>query len=387
MTMEGALSGTVVLELGEMVAGQYCGMLLAGLGATVIRVDQPSAESGTGDVAGSAAAARYFLRSAKSSITLDVASAEGLAVLRQLVRSADIVVEALSWPVFALAADVLEDCPRVAVSLSWFGRSGPDAARPGSDLIAAAASGYMFMTGEPDRSPLMLGDQGQYLAGLSAALNALPALTLAEQTGSPVRLDVSVQESLAVMTASQPASFYNTGVPYVRSGNRAPRSSGGVNYTTITRCADGFVLISLVGTRGFEQFCAALGLDPQDFDADVRSRPGAYVQQLDAICADWAGTRTRAEIVAIGDAAGLHWSEVSDLLDLLANPQFAARGYLGQTGSENGAVTVPGAPFAASAMPWASDPPRPYGADNQVVYRRLGFTDKELDDLHSRNVV
>jgi crotonobetainyl-CoA:carnitine CoA-transferase CaiB-like acyl-CoA transferase len=233
----------------------------------------------------------------------------------------------------------------------------------------------------------MLGDQGQYLAGLSAALNALPALTLAEQTGSPVRLDVSVQESLAVMTASQPASFYNTGVPYVRSGNRAPRSSGGVNYTTIIRCSDGFVLISLVGARGFEQFCAALGLDPQAFDADVRSRPGAYVEQLDAICAEWAGARTRAEIVATGDAAGLHWSEVSDLPDLLASKQFAARGYLGQASTEDGAMTAPGAPFAASAMPWASDPPRPYGADNQLVYRRLGFTDKELEDLHSRSVV
>jgi crotonobetainyl-CoA:carnitine CoA-transferase CaiB-like acyl-CoA transferase len=386
MIMEGALSGTVVLELGEMVAGQYCGRLLAGLGATVIRVDPPSAEAETGDAAGSVAA-RHVLRSAKSSITLDVAVAEGLPVLRRLVQSADIVVEALPWPVFSLAADVLTGCPRVTVSLSWFGRSGPDAARPGSDLIAAAASGYMFMTGEPDRAPLMLGDQGQYLAGLSAALNALPALTLAEQTGSPVRLDVSVQESLGVMTASQPASFYHTGVPYVRSGNRAPRSSGGVNYTTIIGCADGFVLISLVGTRGFEQFCAALGLDPQDFDADVRSRPGAYVEQLDAMCADWAATRTRAEIVATGDATGLHWSEVSDLPDLLASPQFAARGYLGQASSEDGAVTVPGAPFAASAMPWASEPPRPYGADNQVVYRRLGITDKELEDLHSRSVV
>jgi crotonobetainyl-CoA:carnitine CoA-transferase CaiB-like acyl-CoA transferase len=374
----GALADVRVLEIGDMIASQYCGKLLAGLGAEVLKVELPASSArdqapplaGDGQEPGASISFRY-LNSAKSSLTLDLEKGDGLQIFRRLVSTADVVLESLAVDQLdrlGLTPAQLQELSAglILVSVSWFGRSGPRSRHPGTDLTAAAASGYLFVTGDPDREPVVLGQQAQFQAGLQAAMNLLACLNAPQAAGQ--WLDISVQESMALMTVGGPADGHVSGFQQHRSGNRMAIKNG-TNYIAILPCRDGSVLVSIIGQTGTGNFLRMTGASPDAVMADARARPSEHPALFDELCTAWLEGRTMAEAVRTADEFGLRWSEVNDPLDVVDNTHLASRCYFTtDPGGREPALTYPGRPFKAAPGMWRDAPAPALGSGNRHIY-------------------
>ena len=332
------LEGVTAIEVGDLVAAQYCGQLLASLGARVIRIDEPSETGGQheagfmpGSVTPEGAIRRLHLAVGKDSATVRYSCAEGTALLKRLLARADVFIEGLG----VAQADELglgfEELHRlnedlVVASLSWFGREGPYRDYRATDLTASALSGYVFLNGSPVRPPVNLPvPLGQYMAGLSAAIG-ICALLLSD--GGAKHLDVSVQESLAVQIAGAATDAVRTGNNAHRAGNRMVARNGGRTYTSILPCADGHVVVALVGEADYLRL-AQLGLDTGELPDGARQRPGGYPDDVDRLVTPWLAPRTRDEVTAEAQVVGLHWSGVLSPGEAATTEQARARHALG----------------------------------------------------------
>lgn len=330
--MNAPLSGIRVLDLSRVLAGPFCSMILADLGAEVIKVESPWGDDSRQFgpfVDGTSAYYRLFNRS-KMGITLDFKNDDDKEVLRDLVRRADVVVENFRPGVLEKLGlgpkDLLEINPRLVVtSISGFGQSGSLAKEPAYDLVAQAMSGLMSITGWPNSKPTRVGiSLGDLIPGLYAAIGTVSALYQRESTGTGQHLDLAMYDSLiSVMESVGMRALYDD-TPPTRIGNDHGLSAPFSTYAT----KDGDVVIAITTNRLFERLSNALGMPELATDhrfAEPVARSDNRVA-LRELIEEALSTKTRSETIALFEEHGVPTARVYDLDEALRSPFAEERG-------------------------------------------------------------
>lgn len=330
--MNAPLSGIRVLDLSRVLAGPFCSMILADLGAEVIKVESPWGDDSRQFgpfVDGTSAYYRLFNRS-KMGITLDFKNDDDKEVLRDLVRRADVVVENFRPGVLEKLGlgpkDLLEINPRLVVtSISGFGQTGSLAKEPAYDLVAQAMSGLMSITGWPNSKPTRVGiSLGDLIPGLYAAIGTVSALYQRESTGAGQHLDLAMYDSLvSVMESVGMRALYDD-TPPTRIGNDHGLSAPFSTYAT----KDGDVVIAITTNRLFERLSNALGMPELATDhrfAEPVARSDNRVA-LRELIEEALSTKTRSETIALFEEHGVPTARVYDLDEALRSPFAQERG-------------------------------------------------------------
>lgn len=330
--MNAPLSGIRVLDLSRVLAGPFCSMILADLGAEVVKVESPWGDDSRQFgpfVDGTSAYYRLFNRS-KMGITLDFKNDDDKEVLRDLVRRADVVVENFRPGVLeklGLAPkDLLEINPRLVVtSISGFGQTGSLAKEPAYDLVAQAMSGLMSITGWPNSKPTRVGiSLGDLIPGLYAAIGTVSALYQRESSGTGQHLDLAMYDSLiSVMESVGMRALYDD-TPPTRIGNDHGLSAPFSTYAT----KDGDVVIAITTNRLFERLANALGIPEMATDhrfAEPVARSDNRVA-LRELIEEALSTKTRSETIALFEEHGVPTARVYDLDEALRSPFAQERG-------------------------------------------------------------
>ena len=330
--MNAPLSGIRVLDLSRVLAGPFCSMILADLGAEVIKVESPWGDDSRQFgpfVDGTSAYYRLFNRS-KMGITLDFKNDDDKEVLRDLVRRADVVVENFRPGVLEKLGlgpeELLEVNPRLVVtSISGFGQTGSLAKEPAYDLVAQAMSGLMSITGWPNGKPTRVGiSLGGLIPGLYAAIGTVSALYHRESTGRGQHLDLAMYDSLiSVMESVGMRALYDD-VPPTRIGNDHGLSAPFSTYAT----KDGDVVIAITTNRLFERLANALDIpematDHRFAEPVARSENRVALREL---IEEALSTKTRAETIALFEEHGVPTARVYHLDETLRSPFAEERG-------------------------------------------------------------
>jgi len=331
--MPAPLSDLRVIELGSLIAGPFCGQVLADFGADVIKLEDP----GAGDPM------RQWGRSlpkglspwwpvigrGKRSVTLNLRAAEGQAIAGALIAGADIVVENFrpgTMEKWGLGYEALATAnPRLIMArVSGFGQSGPYAHRAGYGLIGEAMGGLRAITGEPDRPPARAGVSiGDSLAAVHAVMGVLMALHVREKTGRGQVIDAAIYESVLAMMENLVTEYDITGYVRERSGSILP----GIAPSNVYPAADGQILIGGNGDTVFARLCEAMGEpalkdDPRYRDHNSR---GANQAELDERIAAWTRMQPLTALLALLETNGVPCGRVYRAPDMLEDPQFQAR--------------------------------------------------------------
>jgi crotonobetainyl-CoA:carnitine CoA-transferase CaiB-like acyl-CoA transferase len=334
------LEGLRVVELARVLAGPWCGQLLADLGAEVVKVERPGAGDDTrhwgppfvtgADGANLGAAYYHSCNRGKRSVAIDIATAWGQAEVRALLADADVVIE--NYKVGGLVkygldpARLRADFPRLIVcSITGFGQTGPYAHRAGYDFIVQAMSGFMSLTGEPDGAPQKAGiAYADIFTGMYATVAILAALRRRDVTGAGAHVDMALLDAQVAVLANQAANYLASGVAPKRMGNG---HANVVPYQAFAT-ADGQLVVAVGNDGQYRKLCAILG-EPQWGD-DPRFATNAarlanraeLIPLLAAKIATWEAQPLSLALEAEGVPAG----PINDLAGVFADPQVIARG-------------------------------------------------------------
>ncbi|MFF0144925.1 CoA:oxalate CoA-transferase [Amycolatopsis sulphurea] len=363
---EGALRGIVVLDITRVVAGPFCSMLLADLGATVIKIENPRDPDyardfppmlrGAGDTGFSAFFAQFNRN--KLGLTIDLATAEGTELLKKLVRRADVLVENFrpgTMDKLGVGYEVLrQENPRlVYTAISGYGQTGPYRRRPAYDNSAQATGGLWSMNGFPDRPPARVGTIiGDLSATLYAVIGTLAALRHAESTGEGQLVDVSQQDSVLSLTENAVVSYTVEGNVPSPIGNEHPF----VKPYELYPCRDGFVFFGGYTDKFWRISCELFGSpelaeDPEIDTMAKRFVPEVYERRVRPVLHEWFADKTKLELEEIaGDAVPL--SAVKDIGEVVEDPQIAARDMVVDVEyPEFGELRMFGSPIKLGATP------------------------------------
>jgi crotonobetainyl-CoA:carnitine CoA-transferase CaiB-like acyl-CoA transferase len=393
----GPLAGLLVLDLSRVLSGPYCTMLLADMGARVVKVEQP----GRGDetrawgppfLGGESA---YFLsiNRNKESLTLDLKRPEAVRIAAALASRADVLVEnfrpgtlerlGLGHEVLSAANPGLITC-----SISGFGQDGPKRDRPGYDMVIQAEGGLMDLTGPADGSGYRLGVAvADILTGTFAAQGVLLALRARERTGRGQKVDVAMLDSVAALLSYQ-AGLQFAGQAPRRMGNRHPTIAPYDSFET----ADGGMVLAVGNDEQWQRFCPVAGLASLAARDEYRENPGR-VRHYEAIrpaIADVMRTRTTAEWVDALTAQGVPCAAVRSVGDVLADPQLAARGMIAHLEHPTaGVIGQLGVPIKLSETPGGvrTPPPRLGEHTEKILREDVGLADEEIRRLREGGAV
>lgn len=388
------LTGLTVIDLTRVLSGPYCTMLLADMGARVIKIEQP----GRGDdtrgwgppfVNGESA---YFLsiNRNKESLALDLKQPAARRALDALLDRADVLVEnfrpgtmerlRLGYEAVTASRSRLVYC-----SISGFGQTGPRRDEPGYDAVVQAEGGLMSITGPPDGPPYRLGVAiSDIAAGLFAAQGITLALYARERTGRGQRVDVGMLDTTAALLTYQAAIYFATGTAPGRLGNRHPTI---VPYETFT-ASDGEFVVAVGNDEQWIRFCGAIGLPALGEDprfATNRSRVEGY-ETLRPLLAERLASGTRSAWVGRLKAAGVPCGSVRDIGEVLQDRQVEARGMVATVEHLTaGALRVLGVPIKLSDTPGAVETPPPaLGQHTRTILRDdVGMSEEEIDRIVS----
>lgn len=394
----GPLAGVKVIELAHIMAGPVCGLMLADLGAEVIKVEKVPGGDDTRrtlppDIDGESAAFMMMNRN-KRGIAVDLKTEAGQAVVRRLILQADVVVENYrrgTMERFGLGYAALsrENPGLIYCSLSGFGRSGPYAERAGFDLIAQGMSGLMSITGEgPGRPPVKVGAPvTDITAGILGALGVAAAYARRLQTGRGQQVDTSLFEAGIVHTYWQSAMCFATGEPPGPMGSAHPLNAPYEAFET----ADGWITVGAANQANWERLVEVLGepalaADPQFLDNRARM---AHRQELASRLAAHFRTRSSADWLAALDAAGVPAGPVLSIAEMQADPQARSRGMVTEVAHRRlGPVQTLGSPIKFSDTPGGLRRAAPlYGEHSRAVLAEHGWSAPEIENLIAAGVV
>ncbi|HWP65401.1 MAG TPA: CoA transferase [Candidatus Limnocylindria bacterium] len=403
--MSGPLQGLRILDLGTRIGAPFAATLLADLGADVIKVELP----GQGDFMRTIGpfVDDYSLFWAvegrnRRSITLDLRKPQGQALLKQLVRHADAVVENFqpgTLERWGLGYDVLAEVnPAIVLTrVSVYGQTGPYRDRPGLDRNGIALGGLLYITGYPDRPPVRPGlIVSDYLTGVFNAFAILAAIYERERTareqGTPPRgqwVDLSLYESILRIMEHTLASYDRLGLVREREGNRLRNSAPLDNWET----RDGkYVCIIAAGDGLFPRLCRAM--DREDLLADPRFRTMAlraqHGDEINDIVAEWVRARTAAEVQAVLERHEVPFGVAYSVADIFADPHVQARGDITTVDDPTiGPVRMQGVYPRFSRTPGAIRRGAPrLGEHNEEVYGGLlGLDAETLARLRADGVI
>jgi crotonobetainyl-CoA:carnitine CoA-transferase CaiB-like acyl-CoA transferase len=330
------LAGVRVLDLTRVVSGPFATMLLADLGADVAKVEEPGKgdESRTYGPPFPGGESSYFLsiNRNKRSLILDLKSADGRADALALAARADVVIEnfrpgtmdrlGLGW------RTLRESNSRVVLcSITGFGAEGPDAQRPGYDLIVQGESGIMSITGAPDGPPMKVGTSiADLVTGLFAAQSVLAALRRRDVSGHGCRVEVAMLDAVVSLLTFNAGIYFATGEEPSRRGNA---HAAIVPYETF-EAADGWINIGVANDKFWALFCAAAGCEKLRDDPRFASAPArvAHRVELLALLVPVIRLRSRRRWVATLAGAGVPCGEIRSVGEVCEAPQLASRGMI-----------------------------------------------------------
>jgi crotonobetainyl-CoA:carnitine CoA-transferase CaiB-like acyl-CoA transferase len=374
-----ALAGLRILELTQVMAGPFCGQVLADMGADVVKIEPPGGDS-TREALG--AGAFLAVNRNKRSLVLDLKSPEHQAVLHRLVADADVLLENYRPGVAArLGADwetLSSINPRlIYASVSGFGQTGPYAQRPGYDLIAQGLSGVMSVTGEPDGDPVKCGVPiGDLSAGLFCAVAILSAVVARERTGRGQRIDTSLFEGALALSIWETAELWGSGrVPQpLGSGHRllAPYQA--------LRTADGHITVGANNQRMWRLLCETIGrpqlIDDARFASndDRMERRSELVVELEKALIE-RGTHEWVDVLV---EAGVPCGPIHDYRQVFEDPHTQAREMEVQVDG----TRMLGIPVKLSDTPGSVRRAAPsLGEHSDEVLREAGFSEAEIAGL------
>ena len=395
--MPGPLEGLTVLDLTRVLSGPYCTMLLADMGARVVKIEQPGGgdETRTWGPPFVGGESTYFLgiNRNKESVTLDLKNDDGRAILERLLDRADVLVENFRPGTLARlgldAATARATRPRlVYCSLSGFGQTGPRRAQAGYDAVIQAEGGLMSLTGEPDGTPLRSGVPiADLVTGLLAAQGVLLALYARERTGQGQQVDVSMFDGVVSLLSYHASAYLNAVSVPRRLGNRHPHVAP---YDTFP-AADGDLFLAIGNDGQFQRFCAVASLEGLVSDPRFATNPARVVNQASLRDEMAAALRRqpRAYWVAALRDAGVPCGEVRGVPEVLADPQVLARRMLEAVPHATaGLVKVLGVPIALSDTPGSvRTAPPTIGQHTDAVLRELGIDAGSIASLRARKVI
>ncbi|MFN8757884.1 MAG: CaiB/BaiF CoA transferase family protein [Tagaea sp.] len=382
--MPGALEGIRVVELAHIMAGPVAGLMLADMGADVVKVEKLPGGDDTRRMAppllGDQSAAYLMMNRNKRGIALDIKTERGQAILRKLLGTADVLIEnyrmgTLDRLGFGYEAVSALNPRLVYCSLSGFGRTGPYAARGGFDLVAQGMSGLMGITGEgPGRAPVKVGAPvTDITAGILAAMGILGALQARARTGRGQRVDTSLFEAGIVQTFWQSAIALATGVSPGPLGSGHPLNAPYQAFAT----ADGWINVGAANQKTWLKLVECL--DAPQLAADPRFASNAdrmvnLPALVDALAPLFAA-RTTATWLDLFERAGMPAGPVLSIQEMLADPQTRAREMVVTTEHATlGRVETLGAPVKFSDTPAAVRRAAPtLGQHNDEIFAELGF--------------
>ncbi|MCH7544729.1 MAG: CoA transferase [Proteobacteria bacterium] len=394
----GPLKGVTIIELAHIMAGPCCGMLLADLGAEVIKVERipggdDSRRFATVDIAGESPTFMMMNRN-KRGIAVDLKTGGGKEVLRRLLKTADVVIENYrrgTMERFGLGYDSLKEAnPRlVYCEISGFGRTGPYADRGGFDLIAQGMSGLMSFTGEgPDRPPVKAGAPiTDITAGILAALGIVAALLERQHSGLGQRVDTSLFEAGITHTFWQSALALASGVSPGALGTGSPVAAPYQAFPT----ADGWITVGGANQANWLKLLGVLEAPELGDDPRFGENPDRMenVAALEAVLNELFRKRTSAEWLDKLEAAGVPAGPVMSVGEMHQDPQTLARNMVLEVDHPRaGKVKTLGPPVKLSRTPASVRRPAPlFGQHTAEVLAEYGYSSEEIDKLAAAGAV
>ena len=391
------LDGIRVLDLSRVVSGPYCTMTLADMGADVIKIEEP----GRGDESRAfgppflGGESPYFLsiNRNKRSCTVNLKCDDGRAILERLVAGADVLVQNFRpGAVERLGLDYDSLAPRhprlVYCSISGFGDSGPDAARPGYDLIVQGESGLMDLTGEPDGPPTRVGTSiADLTSGMMAAQGILLALFARQTTGRGQHVRVAMLDAVVSLLTYNTGNYFATGEAPTRRGNDHPSVAP---YQTL-RAADGWINLGIANDALWRRYCDALERpdlrdDPRFATAPERVR---HRTELVPVIESLTAERTVEDWIRLLGAAGVPCGRIRNVAEVCTNPQLTRRGKVVERPHPTaGVVKMIGQPIELGDTPARIRTAPPLlGEQTDDVLREAGYTADEIRAFRERGAV
>jgi len=385
----GALTGLRVLDVTQVMAGPFCAMLLADLGADVVKIEPPAGDS-TRQMPGAKdreSPSFNAVNRGKRSVVLDLKTPRGRDVLEQLARTADVFVENFRPGVLGALGLGYESLsainPRIVyASISGYGQTGPDREKGGFDLVAQGVSGLMSITGERGGPPVKVGvpltDLG---AGLFALVGVLAALHHRERSGFGQHVDTSLVDAGVALSVWEATEFFTTGA--------APQPMGSAHrmfapYQAI-RCADGYITLGTANDRLFKRVCDLLGHPEWTTDARFADNP-TRVRNQTALAAEIEAVTSRQprrHWVDLFEKNEIPCGPINDYAQVFADAQVRAREMAVDVEHPVlGRIRSLGSPIKLSATP--TDPRRRaplLGEHTREVLGEAGFSDEEISAL------
>jgi formyl-CoA transferase len=404
-----ALGHVRVLDLTRVLAGPWCAQNLADLGADVIKIERPGAGDDTRswgppylrDAQGlDTTEAAYYLAAnrGKRSLTLDIASAEGQAIVRDLVKHCDVVLE--NYKVgqlkkYGLDYESLrrEKPDLIYCSITGFGQDGPYAQRAGYDFIVQGMGGFMSITGErddlpgggPQKAGIAISD---LMTGMYATIAVMAALTHRDRAGEGQYIDMALLDVQVAMLANMDTNYLASGEPPKRWGNAHPNI---VPYQTFAT-SDGHIIVAVGNDGQYQKFVAAGGRSELAADERFATNPMRVRHRdiLVPLLAEMVRARTRQQWIDLLEAAGVPCGPINNLDEVFANPQVTARKLrIDLAHPTGGTVKLVGSPMKLSATPPRHDMPPPLlGQHTEEVLRDvLGHSAAQIAALREKGIV
>jgi crotonobetainyl-CoA:carnitine CoA-transferase CaiB-like acyl-CoA transferase len=405
----GPLSHIRVLDLSRVLAGPWAGQNMADLGAEVIKVERPGSgddsrafgppwvKDGQGRETKDSA---YFTSAnrGKKSITLNIADAKGQAVVRELARRCDVLIENYKHGDLERYGLGYEDLRKenrglIYCSLTGFGQTGPYRERPGYDFMIQGMGGMMSVTGEPDDAPgggpqragVPIAD---IITGMYASIAICAALAHRAQSGVGQRLDLALLDSQIALLAYQNTNYFATGKPPKRIGNLHPNI---VPYQPF-RTRDGDVILACGNDNLFRKFCDAAGCRElaQDSRFATNGKRVENRKELTQLLAQVFAGRSTDEWVQLLEAAGVPNGPINNIAQVFADPQVKARGVQIELEHASGArLPLVASPmrFSETQIDYRLAPPLLGQHTEEVLSGLLGKSDAEIAQLRSAGVI
>jgi len=391
---EGALSGLRLIEMGQLIAGPFCGQLMADHGAEVIKVEPPKVGDAMRNWGQGIPLWFSVVARGKKSITLNLREKEGQAIVRQLAEKADFLLENfrpgtlerwnLGWDELSAINEAL-----IMIRVSGYGQSGPYSSRAGYGGIGEAMGGMRYIAGEPDRPPSRAGlSIGDSLAATYACLGALMALESRHRTGKGQVVDSAIYEAVLAMMESTVPEYTVTGHIRERTGSILPKIAPSNVYPT----RDGSVLVAGNQDSVWKRMATMMGVSELGDDPRYNSHVarGERQAELDDMIGEWTKQRTSKEVLELCEEHGVPAGNIYRAPEMLDDPHFAAREAIVEMPHpkyENFRMqnVAPKLSATPGGIEWVGPE---LGQHNEEVYGELlGMDSRAMADLAERGII
>ncbi len=392
-----ALAGLKVLELGQLIAGPFAAKTLADFGAEVIKVEAP----GSGDplrkwrMLKDGTSVWWQVQSRnKRSLALDLRTAEGQGIVRQLAQEADILIENFrpgAMEGWGLAPDnlIAQNPKLIVLRISGYGQTGPYRNRPGFGVIGEAMGGLRHLTAEPGRVPVRVGVSiGDTLSALHGVIGILLALQHRHVSGKGQVIDVALYESVFNCMESLLPEYSAFGAVRGPAGSALP----GIAPTNAYRCKDGaYALIAGNGDSIFKRLMTLIGRTDLANDPMLGDNAGrvAKVEEIDQAIEAWTRQQSVEDVLQALESVSVPAGKIYSITDIASDPHYAARGMLQEITLADGSdLKVPGVVPKLSATPGQHRRNAPnLGQDTDDILKEMGLNSEQIQKLKASGIV